>query len=92
MEIVQRKTYKTPVAPEKPDVGLLGVAILPPAPLTILHVPVPTPGAFAAKVVEVAQSPWSGPALAAVGGPTSVITTSSMLVAHGALAILQRKV
>jgi hypothetical protein len=92
LEVVQRKTYKTPVDPEKPEVGLEGVAIVPPAPLTMLQAPVPEEGALAAKVVEVAQSTWSGPAFAAVGGPTNPITTSSAVEGQGALLMTQRKV
>ena len=35
------------------EVGLDGVVTDPPAPLTMLHAPVPTVGVFAAKVAEV---------------------------------------
>ena len=56
-----------PAVPVKADVGLEGVVTVPPAPETMLHAPVPTTGVFAAKVAEVPQTFWSGPAKAAVG-------------------------
>ena len=90
--MVQRKTYNTPWLPEKLEVALEGVPMVPPAPDTMLLDPVPTPGAFAANVVEVAHNTWSGPALAVVGGPTKVINTSSVVEGHGALAMVQRRV
>jgi hypothetical protein len=51
--IVQRNIYAVPAVPVKVLVGLAGVATVPPKPLTILHDPVPTPGALAANVVVV---------------------------------------
>lgn len=92
LEIVHRTTYNTPGVPENPEDALPGVPMLPPAPETMLQSPVPTAGAFAAKVVEVAQSTWSGPALAVVGAPTKVTSTSSVDEAQGGLATVQRKV
>ena len=44
-----------PAAPVKVEVGLVGVVIVPPAPLMMLQEPVPTVGVLAAKVVEVPQ-------------------------------------
>jgi hypothetical protein len=38
-----------------------------PGPLNFVHVPTPTLGAFAAKVVFVVHTDWAGPALAVVG-------------------------
>ena len=75
---------------------LEGVVTVPPAPLTILHAPVPTVGAFAAKVTEVnpqvAELVWSGPALEAVGFRLKVITTSSVDAVHGLLLMVHRNV
>ena len=51
--IVHLKTYVLPAVPVKVEVAELGVVILPPVPETILHVPVPTVGVFAARVVLV---------------------------------------
>jgi hypothetical protein len=90
--IVQRKVYTVPDTPVKVDVGLVGAVTVPPAPETMLHAPVPVPGAFAAKVTVVTQSVWSGPAFATVGAPVRVTTTSSLKLAQGALEIVQRKV
>ena len=41
-----------PVAPLKPELGLLAFVKLPPAPETMLHEPLPTLAALAAKVVQ----------------------------------------
>jgi hypothetical protein len=51
--IVQRNTYAVPAVPVKVLVGLVGIATVPPIPLTILHTPVPNAGVFAASVVVV---------------------------------------
>lgn len=53
--------------PVKPEVGLLGVVTVPPAPLMMLHAPVPELGVLAARVALVPQTVWSGPASAVVG-------------------------
>ena len=42
-----------PAVPVNVDVGLVGVVMVPPAPDTILQVPVPTTGVFAARVTVV---------------------------------------
>jgi hypothetical protein len=52
-EIVQRKVYTVPAVPLKVDVGLAAFEKLPPAPLTILHAPVPIAAAFAARITVV---------------------------------------
>ena len=52
-EIVHLKTYAVPAAPENVDVGLDGVVTVPPTPLTILQLPVPTVGVLAASVTLV---------------------------------------
>jgi hypothetical protein len=51
--MVQRSTYVVPPVPVNVLVGLEGVVIDPPDPLTILHDPVPTEGVFPARVVLV---------------------------------------
>ena len=81
-----------PEVPLKPDVGLDGVVMMPPAPLTIDQAPVPTVGVLPAKVTEVAHTVWSGPALEAVGLAVKVITTSSVEFAQGGLVIVHRRI
>ena len=52
-DIVHLRTYAVPAVPVKVDVGLVGVAIVPPAPDTMVHNPVPTKGVLAASVTVV---------------------------------------
>ena len=78
--------------PVNAEVGLEGVVIDPPAPDTMVHVPVPTVGALPAKVAEVPQIFWSAPALATVGLAVKVMTTSSKDAGQGAFEIIQRSV
>ena len=58
------------------DVGLLGTAMLPPVPFTMLHWPVPALGALPARATcvwpQVAAPVWLGPALAIVGSGFTV--------------------
>ena len=56
-----------PAVPVKPDVGLLVVVTVPPAPLMMLHAPVPVLGVLPARVTEVPQTVWSVPAAEVVG-------------------------
>ena len=79
-----------PCVPENADVALVGVVTVPPTPETMVHNPVPVVGVFAAKVVVDPQRFWSGPALAMVGLPVNVITTSSVVGAQGAFEVVQR--
>ena len=78
--------------PENELVGLVGAVMLPPAPDTILHEPVPIVGAFPASVVVVnphIEAPtWSAPAIAVVGFRWKVIVTSSVDAVHGLLLIV----
>jgi hypothetical protein len=90
--IDQRKVYTVPAAPVKAEVGLDGVVTVPPAPETMLHDPVPTVAALAAKVTLPPQTVWSGPAFATVGLPVKVMTTSSLTGAQGAFVMVQRSV
>ena len=92
--MVQRSTYVVPAVPLNALVGLDGVVIDPPDPLTMLHDPVPIAGALPASVVLVsphmADPVWSAPAFAAVGLWVKVIVTSSEEAVQGELLIVQR--
>lgn len=89
-EIVQRKVLGPTPRPVTAEVGLEGLVMVP-DPLTLVHVPVPTVGAFPASVAEVPHTSWSGPASAAVRVPVWVMMTSAEDAVHGALLIVQRK-
>ena len=78
--------------PEKADVGLVGVVMVPPAPETMVQVPDPLVGVLPASVTEVAHTVWSGPAFAVVGLLLKVITTSSVEFAQGGFEVVQRRV
>ena len=66
----------------KVEVGLDGVVIVPPVPLTMLHAPAPTVGVLPARVIEVnpqvADPVWSSPALAVVGVPLTVVAVDDV--------------
>ena len=81
-----------PATPVKEDVGFVGVPTLPPAPETMLQLPVPEVGVLPAKFVDVPQSDWSGPALEVVGLARRVMITSSVEAVQGALEMVQRRV
>ena len=70
--------------------GLVLNEKLPPAPLIMVHVPVPLVGVLAARVVDVTPQRlvWSAPALLVVGLLLNVIVTSSVELVQGALAIV----
>jgi len=53
-DIVHLKTYVTPAVPLSVEVGLVGVVIVPPVPLTMVHNPVPTLGVLPARVADMA--------------------------------------
>ena len=72
-------------------VGLVASTKLPPAPLKIVHCPVPVVGVFLLRFALVEHNVWSGPAVATVGGVLKVICTSSLVLAHTPLEIVQRK-
>lgn len=76
--IVQTKLYKPGVSPVTVEVGEVGEVITaPPFPAFIVHNPVPTVGAFPAKVAVKPHIVWSAPAFAAVGAPPKVTLTVS---------------
>ena len=56
LERVQRSVYVVPAFPVNVDVGEDAVAMVPPAPAMIVHVPVPDTGGFPASVAEVPQT------------------------------------
>jgi len=92
--MVQRSTYVVPAVPLNTLVGLDGVVIAPPVPLTILHDPVPTAGVLPASDALVrphmTDPVWSVPAFAAVGLCVKVIVTSSDESVQGELLIVHR--
>jgi hypothetical protein len=75
-EIVHLKVYVEPAVPIKVEVGLEGVVIFPPVPLTMLQAPVPTEGVLPARVTvvkpQVDDPVWSDPAAAVVGAAFTV--------------------
>ena len=79
-----------PKVPVKVALGLVFNEKLPPAPLIIVQVPVPTVGVLPASVADVTPQRlvWSGPAAAVVGLLLNVIVTSSVLAVQGAFAIV----
>jgi hypothetical protein len=95
-DIVHLRVYVVPAVPLNVEVALVGVVIVPPAPDTMLHAPVPKVGVLAASVTlvkpQVAAPVWSGPALDVVGALLNVITTSSVDAVHGLFDIVHRKV
>lgn len=87
LEIVHIKTFAPALNPVTPDVGDEGLAIVP-APLTNVQVPVPDVGVLPAKVAELLQRVWFGPAAAAVGEATPVMVTVEVDGVQGGLEIV----
>jgi hypothetical protein len=85
--IVQRSVYEFPATPEKLDVGLAAVVIVPPVPETILQAPVPVVGVFPARATlvkpQVELPVWSAPAFYTVAGAKIFTTPETALVTAG---------
>jgi hypothetical protein len=91
LEIVHLKVFAPTPSPVSPEVGDEGVVMVP-VPEINAHNPVPTPGAFPARVVVVAQTFWSGPAADAVGSADTLTEVVFTVVAEPqALALLAVK-
>ena len=72
---VHLKVLAPIVNPDTVEVGLVGLANVPVPPTTV-HVPPPVVGVFPAKVAEVAQIVWSGPAFDVVFWCTVTVTAT----------------
>ena len=90
-EIVQRKVFTPTLKLTNPDVGDVGVVIIP-VPAITVHKPVPTAGVFPASVEVVAQTVWSIPAAEVVGGVSLKIVMSSVDGVQTPFEIVQRNV
>ena len=90
-EMVQTRVAFPIANPLTAEVGLPGVTIFAVPDATVQR-PVPTLGALPSKVVTESHNAWSGPAMAVVGIPSRVITTSSVDAVHPPLVMVQRKV
>lgn len=89
--MVHRKVLAPTPRAVRPEVGEVGAVIVP-APEINVHKPVPTAGAFPARVAVVAQIAWSMPAVATVGTSLLVIITSSVEAVQGALEMVHLNV
>ena len=80
-----------PAIPVNDDVGLDAFPRLPPVPLTILQVPVPTVGVLPPRFIvvrpQVAAQAGSGPALAVVGGARIVTVVVQVEILHASLTV-----
>ena len=90
-EILHLNTYVVPTVPLNVEVGLEEFPKDPPVPLTIVQLPVPTDGVFAAKVTEELQLLWSGPALAEVGEARTVTKALPVLSADCAVQLASER-
>jgi hypothetical protein len=86
-EIVHSKTFGPTPNPVTPDVGEVGVVIVP-VPLTNVHNPVPTVGVLPANVAVVAQTLCGGPAIEVVGPPVFVSVTVLVEFGQGGFEIV----
>lgn len=86
-EIVHMKTFGPTPKAVTPDVGEVGVVIVP-EPLTNDHDPVPTLAAFPASVAVVPHILWLAPAAATVVAADPVIVTVDEDDAQGAFEIV----
>ena len=87
LSIVHINTFGPTPSPVTPEVSEEGVVIVP-APLTSVHVPVPTTAVFPAKVAVVEQTVWFGPAIEVVGPPVFVIVTVLVEFGQGGFEIV----
>ena len=89
--IVHTNVFTPVVSPVTPEVGLVGV-VTTPVPAVTVHAPVPTVGAFAARVAVAEQIVWSGPAAAAVGIGSLLMVIASALGGQVPLVIVHTNV
>ena len=73
-DIVQRKVFAPTPRAVRPEVGDVGVVMVPEPEINV-HKPVPAKGVFPARVAVVAHTVWSGPAAAVVGGGRTLTLT-----------------
>jgi hypothetical protein len=90
-EIVHVNVLAPTPRPVTPEVGDVGVVMLPEPPVSV-HTPVPVTGVFPASVAVVAQTVWSGPALGAVGGAVLIIVIASVDGVQAPLLIVHTNV
>ena len=76
----------------KVEVGLDGFAIVPPAPLIIVHRPVPGAGLLPASVTDDVQLLFKSVPALAVTACTTVITTLELEAVHGGFEIVHVRV
>jgi hypothetical protein len=91
--IVHLNVAEAPIVnPVTPEVGDAGVVIVA-APAITVHVPDPVVGVFPARVaVVIPQRFWLAPAAAVAGSASTLITISSVELAHEPLLVVQRRV
>jgi len=89
--MVHTKVFAPTLNPVTPEVGLPAV-VTDALPTITVQAPVPTAGAFPARVALVAQTDWSGPAAAVVGDGSRVIVTVSLVDPQPGLLIVHTNV
>jgi hypothetical protein len=87
--IVQRKVFSPVPRPVTPELGSFEFERVPEPPINV-HVPVPAAGVFPAKLVELPQIAWSGPAFETDGGVSRLMTISSVEGGQLPLLIVHR--